>query len=50
MKKSRRDLLLERIEKLESYVFDEICTDEVLKKIYIEHAEFLREELSKLNN
>lgn len=43
---NRHEQLLARIKKLESYVFEENC-DEVLKKIYREHAEFLRTQLKK---
>ncbi|WP_166484662.1 hypothetical protein [Clostridium cuniculi] len=44
--KSRRDLLKERIVKLESYIFAEECT-EVLKNIYTDHINYLRQELKE---
>ena len=40
-KKVRRDLLLERIAKLETYVFSEDC-GEILKNIYESLIEYLR--------
>lgn len=47
MKRSRKELLLERIAKLENYVFSNDSTEE-LKSIYREHAKFLRKELKSL--
>ena len=44
--KSRRELLKERIVKLESYIFTEECT-EVLKNIYADHINYLRQELKE---
>lgn len=44
--KTRKELLEERISKLESYVF---CDDrgEILKNIYTEHLNYLRQELKE---
>lgn len=44
--KKRRELLLERIAKLESYI---LCNDcgEILKNIYTEHLSYLRQELKE---
>lgn len=44
--KSRKELLEERIAKLESYIFCEDC-GEVLKNIYSEHLSYLRQELKE---
>lgn len=48
MKKSREELLQERVRKLESVVNNEICTDEVLKKIYYSHIDYLNDEIKKI--
>lgn len=45
-KKVRRDLLLERIAKLETYAFSEDC-GEILKNIYESHIEYLRNQLKE---
>lgn len=45
-KKARRELILERIAKLESYIFSEECGD-ILKNIYESHIEYLRAELKE---
>lgn len=44
--KSERELLIERIVKLENYVIEE--ENITLKKIYEDHIKYLREELNKL--
>lgn len=44
--KTRKELLEERIVKLESYVFCEEC-GETLKNIYTEHLNYLRQELKE---
>lgn len=44
--KSERELLIERILKLENYVIEE--KNITLKKIYEDHIKYLREELNKL--
>lgn len=44
--KSERELLIERILKLENYVIEE--ENIALKKIYEDHIKYLREELNKL--
>lgn len=44
--KSERELLVERILKLENYVIEE--ENKALKKIYEDHIRYLREELKKL--
>ncbi|WP_302739073.1 hypothetical protein [uncultured Clostridium sp.] len=44
--KSRKELLEERIAKLESYIFCEDC-GEILKNIYTEHLNYLRQELKE---
>ena len=44
--KTRKQQLEERIKQLESYVFEGDDTQE-LKKIYEDHAAYLREELNK---
>ena len=44
--KSRKELLEERIAKLESYIFCEDC-GEVLKNIYSEHIKYLGRELKE---
>ena len=44
--KTRKELLEERISKLESYVFCEDC-GEILKNIYTEHLSYLREQLKE---
>lgn len=44
--KSERELLIERILKLENYVIEE--ENITLKKIYEDHIKYLREELNKL--
>lgn len=48
MSKTRKQQLEERIKQLESYVFEE-DVDDTLKKIYEDHAEYLRKELAKCN-
>lgn len=45
--KSERELLIERILKLENYVIEE--SNIVLKKIYEDHIRYLRKELNKLD-
>lgn len=49
VRKSIKELLQERIRKLESYVGDENCSDEVLKKIYSSHIEHLNDEIRKID-
>ncbi len=44
--KTRKELLQERICKLESYVFCDDC-GEILKNIYTEHLNYLRQELKE---
>ena len=44
--KTRKELLEERISKLESYVFCDDC-GEILKNIYTEHLNYLRQELKE---
>lgn len=44
--KTRKELLEERISKLESYVFCDYC-GEILKNIYTEHLNYLRQELKE---
>ncbi len=44
--KTRKQQLEERIKQLEGFIFSE-DTPENLKKIYEDHANFLREELKK---
>lgn len=44
--KSRRELLKERIVKLESYIFCDDC-GETLKNIYTDHINYLRQELKE---
>lgn len=44
--KTRKELLEERICKLESYVFGDDC-GEILKNIYTEHLNYLKQELKE---
>lgn len=44
--KTRKELLEESISKLESYVFCDDC-GEILKNIYTEHLNYLRQELKE---
>ena len=44
--KARSEILLERIRKVENYMFCEECS-QALKDIYASHLKYLREELKK---
>lgn len=44
--KTRKELLEERISKLEGYILCDDC-GEILKKIYTEHLSYLRQELKE---
>ena len=44
--KTRKELLEERISKLESYIFCDDC-GETLENIYTEHLSYLRKELKE---
>lgn len=47
MRKERKELLKERIKKLENYKHDANCSKE-LKKIYGSHIKYLKDELRQI--